>query len=682
MTADGELLSARDDFRGLDDFQLGVALDGLVRGSGYWCGTGGERLAPIERAGRYLAGTWQPAAPGEGPGVAGEGSWIRFIGRIGAVALRAAAEPTRDDRRLRLLALLEIWADSPFADPAARLRTGVVRMDESAPPAVRDDRGAAVVAGWRADRLRTFVDLRTGQAPPPELGTITEVSDVPAGGWGSAEQVRRLVRLVRERGPVPWDLGAVTLLRDGTGISRAAATFALAGMLDGGRLTDFDTARRTSLRLKAKEIEDGAREPYRAGPADRLDLAADVLPDDPAELWEPQGMRTVAERLAHAWRERYGRRAVVPERTFETVLDLQTSRLSASRFCAAFTDHADIRGLGTDLDTFIRNSEYQPFPTTGEEGELFDFRDTLRAVVPHLFHVYAELPAGDPVRSGAPGLVRALHERLNHPRLLLDAGHLSATEGRRAADVRDRFGPHAYTEGPEPLSEESFDDGLTVVVDGVAERRGDRMQPSLYFRPALLGADERTQALKSARAVNRYNRYSEDLPCVEWLRDQVCARLMDRIEHAPLPPGAYETNPARSAPALLTDVAGALEVDEDAAALYLQLLTLPAPTDRNIRTWNAWRPARHQKAAATLVERGLVTEDKRARAGRGLFLPGEWIPAAKPYHPMEAWKARLLGVEPSYNGRLDTPAPLPTHTLPELFESAWRLVTSGRGPAA
>lgn len=48
------------------------------------------------------------------------------------------------------------------------------------------------------------------------------------------------------------------------------------------------------------------------------------------------------------------------------------------------------------------------------------------------------------------------------------------------------------------------------------------------------------------------------------------------------------------------------------------------------------------------------------RAGRRFFLSGDWLQAGKPYQPMEAWKADLLGLERSCNGRLN----IPSHSLP------------------
>ncbi|MFF5582991.1 hypothetical protein [Streptomyces hygroscopicus] len=659
-----------DTWAALDDHGVVPALGGLIDGTGMWRP---GALGAIERTGRFLTGTWDPPGPeGEdGPGIAGEGSWVRFIGRIGAVALRAAAPSTRPERRERLLALLEMWAESPFADPEARLRTGTVVTERLS---VRDGRGAAVSVGWSRAGRRTFVDLRRGDADPPGLGKIQEVAEVPRG-WGSAEQLRRLTSLVRERGPMPWDPQAVALLCEGTGMGRAAASLALAGLLERSYVPFLDEHEREVLRLKVAEAEDGASELARLTALQRLELLAEVLPEDPAELWEPDGMRGVAERIAEAWRALRGRRVVVPARTLNAVVGLQLLRLSAADFCAAFTNPAAEPGLSAPLDTWIKNSEYGPL-VTDAQWDIVRFEDRLHTVVPHLGWVYAELPAGDPVREGLPGLVRLLLERLDHPGLLLRAGNPAAGSGRTVADLHDRFGFRPYA-GPERLDVASIDDGLTVVTDGAVDRKGHQPPPKLYFRPAFYGDDERSRTL--AAATSGFHR--QDLPLVEWLRGPACARIVERIESAALPAGAYESNPAASAPEVVARVAGTLGVEEDAAALYLQLLALPAPTDRNVRTWNGWQAPRHQKAAGVLVERGLVAEDKRPRAGRKVFLPGEWIHAKKPYQPMEAWKAELIGLRRSYNRRLENPLPLPTRTLPELFAHAWALVERGQGPA-
>ncbi|WP_327092915.1 hypothetical protein OIE66_20410 [Nonomuraea sp. NBC_01738] len=137
--------------------------------------------------------------------------------------------------------------------------------------------------------------------------------------------------------------------------------------------------------------------------------------------------------------------------------------------------------------------------------------------------------------------------------------------------------------------------------------------------------------------------------------------------------GEWEADPRVSTPGLAEIVAGTLGVGLDAGVLYLQLLALLEPTDRHVRTWNAWTPARHQKAVAELLERGVVMAAKRERAGRGVFLPGGWTKAKAPNLPVETWKLALYP--------LDTPRWLPSRSLPGLFAQAWDLVTRGEGPA-
>ncbi|MEU1671117.1 hypothetical protein ABZ752_03665 [Streptomyces roseifaciens] len=168
----------------------------------------------------------------------------------------------------------------------------------------------------------------------------------------------------------------------------------------------------------------------------------------------------------------------------------------------------------------------------------------------------------------------------------------------------------------------------------------------------------------------------------DWLNDGTCDRVIARITAGDLPSGRYESDPRACAPDLVADVAATLRLPEDAATFYLQLLLLPVPSDRNVRRWNAWTPARHKAAAAELLARGLVVEDRRARAGRTLFLPGPWAHAKKPLPPMEFWKAPLIGAGLSDDGSEVEAFDLLPGTLPELFTEAWRLVRAGEGPTA
>ncbi|BFO18676.1 hypothetical protein SHKM778_50640 [Streptomyces sp. KM77-8] len=104
-------------------------------------------------------------------------------------------------------------------------------------------------------------------------------------------------------------------------------------------------------------------------------------------------------------------------------------------------------------------------------------------------------------------------------------------------------------------------------------------------------------------------------------------------------PAGYAQDPALSVPGLVTEVAEAHGLSEDAAVLYLQLLALPDPTDRNRARWTGWKPARAKKARTELAATGLVVEAKRARAGRTLFLPCGWLDLKSPPCPWSSGSA-------------------------------------------
>jgi hypothetical protein len=156
-----------------------------------------------------------------------------------------------------------------------------------------------------------------------------------------------------------------------------------------------------------------------------------------------------------------------------------------------------------------------------------------------------------------------------------------------------------------------------------------------------------------------------------------------RVGSTPVPPGTYEANPASSAPRTVRAVQEALGLGADAAALYLQLLTLLEPTDHNVHRWNGWTAARRRRAGAELASAGLVVEATRPRAGRHLFLPGEWVPAAAPNLPLEGWKLPLYRIERDRAGgapRGPLPRFLPLEPLHELFAAAWGRIEAGDRP--
>jgi hypothetical protein len=151
--------------------------------------------------------------------------------------------------------------------------------------------------------------------------------------------------------------------------------------------------------------------------------------------------------------------------------------------------------------------------------------------------------------------------------------------------------------------------------------------------------------------------------------------MAERVEHTPVPAGGYEANPLLSVPELVDEVASDLKLERDAAAAFLQVLTLAEPTVRNLAVWNGWQPKRVAAVLDGLAERGLLVRGTRPRAGRGVFLPGVWQELSAPNLPIEAWKLALYDDAP-LGGRV-----LPLKPLHELFLTAWRRVQSGDRPA-
>ncbi|MDP9843956.1 hypothetical protein [Streptosporangium lutulentum] len=646
----------------LDDESLVNALYGLVGSV-----SANRTLSSIQVADAFLKGSlsqdqMEEAGATKWPQI----RWESLIGRIGGVAFRAAAASTRPERRERLLALLEVWAETVFADPDAPLRVGVVEAERSV---VRDESGAAVATGWVHQVGRRFVDLRTGEADPPALGTVLTVAGVPRG-WGDAGRLRRLVSLVRERGPVPWDREAVDLLAERTGLSRAAAALVLAGIPGAGSYTlpFLDATERGILQIKAAEVDDARVELGKPTDEQRLDLLAGALPEDPERLWEPGGLRAVAEHVAEGWIERFGRRPRIPEETLAAARALGTPTMSGGDLCAALADPRGLPLLTADLDTWLERGRHM-VDVAGVERRVPEFKELLTTLAKGVRWAYAELPAGDPVRDGACDTVDLLWERLAHPGLLLEAG-LPGRERDRPEQLRALFGDEPYR-SREPLGADVVDDGLTVALLGRNTSFDDRAR--LFFRPALFTEDSRSQTLMTTLWYG-----SREFTAVEWLLDDACRRMTARIRSGALPGGAYEANPRAVVPDLVAEVGERLGLEPDPAALYLQLLALLAPTDKNVRLWNGWTPARHKGAVAVLAGRGLVVEAKRARAGRGVFLPGGWAKADKPHLPVETWKAGPYGL--TLSGDKVSGEFLPARPLPELFAAAWQRVLDGDGP--
>jgi hypothetical protein len=159
------------------------------------------------------------------------------------------------------------------------------------------------------------------------------------------------------------------------------------------------------------------------------------------------------------------------------------------------------------------------------------------------------------------------------------------------------------------------------------------------------------------------------------------AAIVARITSTPVPAGGWEQDPRASAPEVVDAVAKHYQLSRDAAALYLQYLVLIDPTAKNLALWNACKPKQLEAPHAELLERELLLEAKRERAGRSYFLQGGWEPQKSPHPPLETWKVPFYGTRhPSGSLRATLGRFVATAPFHVLFERAWARLQSGDVP--
>jgi len=643
-----------------------------------------------------------------------------MLGRAGAIAFRAACPAISERDRAILLDLLELWACLPFSTDPASFRTGrlgkwpaLAGRSQRGALAGRSQRGAFAVLAEevtasvfpdpRPDHdgaiLRgdaQFVERRRGEAPAlPDEAEVVQARRV-APGWGTPTQLAAFVRLVRERGPVRWDPDVPGMLAARVGLTRAEAALLWAGLPDLDTLDhehDFlGPRRRRLLGLSVTEAA-AARERLRRLDLDqRYELLHAAMPEDPAMLWAPAeagGDDGPVARLAEAWARIVGRLRPVPDGAIAEAVALRDSISRCGRgigwgdrpaisLLQMLLEPAREPALVTDHDWWLRDL-HGPLVVESHVGRGAEMSVLFVELAVLLPWAFAARPVGDPLRARLPELLALARARLAHPGLLLDGPFLGSARDP-VQMVRREFGsrPYRHHATADSIGDESADDGLTVAV---VRRNGS---VSLFFRPALLSEqDARSRRLHHWLELGAFDDACTLVRAIDLLRGQGYTAMAAQVGSTPVPPGAYEANPASSTPRTVRAVQQALGLGADAATLYLQLLTLLEPTDRNVQRWNGWTAARRRRAGAELTGAGLVLEATRPRAGRHLFLPGEWVPAAAPDLPLEAWKLPLYRIERERAGtapRGPLPRFLPLEPLHELFAAAWRRIEAGDRP--
>jgi hypothetical protein len=613
-------------------------------------------------------------------------TWLSLLGQgFAAAAARAASPGTGEDERRALLEFLGAALDgpasggaAPLADPRGRLRMVELCEPESSGKGrrgrVRRTGGRTLVAlsctRVHDDRQHwTCVEYAPdGRFGPWEGSRIVE--EKVAGTSGDPERtagIRRLTVLLRERGPVPYRPAAAERFAELTGVDVSLAALLLLGLprIDGYGRADLPAPETLALAgLRPARAVTARGVLRRLGLGERTRLLARLVPADPAaadRLWE-DGFDV--EALADEWLAIHGGQRPVP---------------------IELVERAEHEMFSTDLLTAVTNPERTPHLTGRTrqrvvEGELVpedpalllagssiaQYADTLRWLA-------YRVPYGDPLRAVLPETLRTLRARLGDEGLLLDLGVGWTADGLSSARrIREAH-------------------GLPATGGGDADGRVD-VGPAFTLLPARYGTGHEDVWLRSAPllpgasastpgeggpdhpALTLLAGLLPDAPAVRALRD-VLSDGFAALVAADGPAGAPQ-DPGRSVPGLVAEAAERLDLSADAAALYLMLLALPDPTDRNLTEWTAWKPARTKRARTGLAATDLVVEAKRSRAGRTLFLPGGWLDRKAPRLPVESWKAGLFA--PQHFAREGVA--VPDCPVPELFRRAWRRVVAGDAP--
>ncbi|MFF0746494.1 hypothetical protein ACFYVL_39485 [Streptomyces sp. NPDC004111] len=518
-----------------------------------------------------------------------------------------------------------------------------------------ENRGAAV---GRAYRTESSVAVVLSAGPSYRLllehapgGTFPEGGPLAAAGLPVVETHEAIpqrppawyagfARLCKERGARPVRPALAVAFGAATGLSAAAATALLLGRLEATPYApigaEVPSATPRILLSDAWEVREADVEAEAAALRDMLDpddvakLYDLLVPDDPELLWT-QGPDVA--RAARWWCERFGAPIPVPAEVLPT----------AQKECVRPTGENAFRRNGVR-----RRDPWWP---------VFRFD----AVAARVATGTGVLDEGLPLHAGPPDLLGSVRVAAwlayrtplgdpLRPAIGAAVGRLRAeVEGRSPGSPVTVFATQSNYLMGAPESVEAA--GLTghpavsVEEDATYDMRNVRVDPALLRGPADPVLD-RLDAYLDSVLPSQWVPAANGLPGTAELRmllSEEFAELGRALAAEPEGASGWAQDPTRSAPQVVEACALKHGLSADAAAYFLMLAVLPDPTDRMVKFWTGWKPARFRAAREELAASGRVLEASRTRAGRSLFVAGEWAGRKRPRLPLEAPKVRLLG---------------------------------------
>ncbi|GAA0937271.1 DNA-binding protein [Actinocorallia libanotica] len=638
------------------------------------------QLQAVERA--MAAG----AADGERPGIHLDGTGIPFSGlsltglleNIGAVAYLAASPFTGEEGREAVLAFLRRCDELGLTaeDHALRWRRVKVRLAE---PLLTGPDG-----GWREGHwygilplpegaFLTAVDFTRSQdhaeftallhdpagrfeVPAPyEVLSSKPVTDARYAGRAGA-----YLAACAERGAAPWFPGAAAEFAELTGVTETVAKLVIGGMLGVGTWErNFLSAEtRAALGVKVADAAFARTEAGRPASAVRRAVLAALLPEDPARLWTDGP--DVAEAV-RVWNREVGVRVAVPEAIAAEAAKAVRGDWESADALPALLDPASEPRLTRDLKWTVQGDKVRP-----EEGSADGFTAaTLTGSVAMAAWLAHRLPAGDPLRARLPAALTAVRERLANPDLMLGFNrYVNLPSFRKVAGNPTETGPGFERYGAVVMATHDDLPYPAIKTALLDETGGDP------YLPVLRGEYDGLLAVELSLGLVRDERFA--------------ALLADPGDPAAGERDADGTwwpqDPSRSVPGLVAEAASRYDLGPDAAVVYLMLLAMPDPTDKNTARWTGWKPARLKAARAELAATDLVVEARRPRASRSLFLPCGWNALRAPHPPQEEWKLPLYDLLEGAGPKAPLGVLVPAEPVADLYRRAWRRITEGDVP--
>lgn len=507
-----------------------------------------------------------------------------------------------------------------------------------------------------------------------------DVKELPKSYW-NAKQLRTFVAKAQASPITLPDLDLVTRISDETGLSVAETLyiwFGYPGHHEYARNDAIPAHLRDPYKLKVKDCA-SAKQKIELLPNDVQDgLLRSLLSGAPEELWNSP--EAIGQRIATSWKALKPNRLELPDDVTTEIVSSLSWQVDNTEYLVALSDPANSPLFGTKTKWELKPDDNGHIEFTNNAEETAFDGAIMHAAVSTIACLSYRLSVNDRAKSTIPTLLKAVQAATNNPNLIFD-GHgiyLGDKDDKAIALIAKVVAKPKPIKGKFEVSVRSADDGIMI-----AAQQGGFVRTA--FRPAKLKTDKQYERLQSQLMaffdVDHVNG-PDIIAAIKLLRSPDFKAIAARANKSPVAAGEFETNPLLSAPELVATIAKKHNVGEEAAAYYLQLLALPDPTDKNVKTWNGWTPAQIKKLGKELIAKKLVQEGKRPRAGRVFFLPGGWESLKSPHLPIETWKLPLFQMNRDNYDRATPPLsriiPLePVHTL---FEKAWQRTQTGDVP--